>query len=300
MEVLNGRSEININIKCVILMYMGDNWILNYPSIKHRIHRAGSLVMKIIIRKRSVVLTCNSEIQVHIFQEHSELPFPTPGLCNWVFAQGWSTAPSLCELVPDWEERVWGLSRVSFHFFLILYPMATWYATEQERVCGLLGYQNFCQSKKKKSFTKSHHLFTPYFRYSVNLCWMYQVPFRRDYGLVVTTILGSGLRITPTLEFESISQQNQEVSLKLLHSVFSSDWAPHRTALLKSVSDRRSASSRFGLQWCNVCVLGDWVLGFNLGVVNSYLVTMSVTEGWTGGDRFWICGMKKWFLSQYC
>jgi hypothetical protein len=82
MEVLNGRSEININIKCVILMYMGDNWILNYPSIKHRIHRAGSLVMKIIIRKRSVVLTCNSEIQVHIFQEHSELPFPTPGLCN--------------------------------------------------------------------------------------------------------------------------------------------------------------------------------------------------------------------------
>lgn len=42
MEVLNGRSVININIKCVILMYMSDNWILNYPSIKNRIYSARS------------------------------------------------------------------------------------------------------------------------------------------------------------------------------------------------------------------------------------------------------------------
>lgn len=40
MKVLNGRSVININIKCVILMYMSDNWILNYPSIKNRIYSA--------------------------------------------------------------------------------------------------------------------------------------------------------------------------------------------------------------------------------------------------------------------
>lgn len=48
MEVLTDRSVININIKSVILMYMGDNWTLNYPSIKKIIYR--SLVMKIILR----------------------------------------------------------------------------------------------------------------------------------------------------------------------------------------------------------------------------------------------------------
>lgn len=54
MEVLNGRSVININIKCVILMYMSDNWILNYPSIKNRIYSARSLVMKIINYKQKL------------------------------------------------------------------------------------------------------------------------------------------------------------------------------------------------------------------------------------------------------
>ena len=86
MEVLNGRSVININIKCVILMYMSDNWILNYPSIKNRIYSARSLVMKIIIRKRSVGLTYNLKIHAHIYREHSKFPFPTPRLLNKVIA----------------------------------------------------------------------------------------------------------------------------------------------------------------------------------------------------------------------
>ena len=86
MEVLNGRSVININIKCVILMYMSDNWILNYPSIKTRIYSARSLVMKIIIRKRSVGLTYNLKIHAHIYREHSKFPFSTPRLLNKVIA----------------------------------------------------------------------------------------------------------------------------------------------------------------------------------------------------------------------
>lgn len=36
MEVLNGRSVININIKCVILMYTGDNWIFKLPIYKEQ------------------------------------------------------------------------------------------------------------------------------------------------------------------------------------------------------------------------------------------------------------------------
>jgi hypothetical protein len=74
---------------------------------------------------------------------------------------------------------------------------------------------------RKKNHLQNHTIFSPLFRvFSKSLLNVigYQVPFRHDYGLVVTTILGSGLRITPTLEFERTSQQNQEVSLKLSHS----------------------------------------------------------------------------------
>lgn len=67
MEVLNDRSAININIKCVILMYMSDNWILNYPSIKNRIYSARSLVTEIIIRKNSVGLTHNFKTHAYIY-----------------------------------------------------------------------------------------------------------------------------------------------------------------------------------------------------------------------------------------
>jgi hypothetical protein len=88
MEVLNGSSVININIKCVILMYMGDNWILNYPSIKNRIYSARSLVMKIMVRKSSVGLAYNLKIHayIHIYWEHSAFPFLTPRLLNKVIA----------------------------------------------------------------------------------------------------------------------------------------------------------------------------------------------------------------------
>lgn len=91
MEVLNGRSAININIKCVILMYMGDNWILNYPSIKNRIYSARSLVMKIIIKKSSVGLTYNLKIHAHIYWEQSEFSFPTPRLLDKVIATSFSS-----------------------------------------------------------------------------------------------------------------------------------------------------------------------------------------------------------------
>lgn len=86
MEVLNGRSVININIKCVILIYMSDNWILNYPSTKNRIYSARSLVMKIIIRRSSVGLTHNFKVHARIYWEHSKFSFPTPRLLNKVIA----------------------------------------------------------------------------------------------------------------------------------------------------------------------------------------------------------------------
>lgn len=88
MEVLNDRSAININIKCVILMYMSDNWILNYPSIKNRIYSARSLVTEIIIRKNSVGLTYNfkTHAYIYIYWEHSEFSFLAPRLLNKVIA----------------------------------------------------------------------------------------------------------------------------------------------------------------------------------------------------------------------
>lgn len=105
MEVLNGRSVININIKCVILMYMGDNWILNYPSIKHIIHYAGSFFMKIIISKRSVVLPCNSKI--HIYMYFGNIPsfyFPSQDFAIEFLQQGLTTKPTPCELLLDYED----------------------------------------------------------------------------------------------------------------------------------------------------------------------------------------------------
>lgn len=78
MEVVHGRSVINQNIKCVILKYMSDNWVLNYPSIKSRIYSARSLVMKIIVRRSSVGLTHNLKIHARTYREHPELRFSPP------------------------------------------------------------------------------------------------------------------------------------------------------------------------------------------------------------------------------
>lgn len=47
------------------------------------------------------------------------------------------------------------------------------------------------------------------------------------------------------------------------------------------------SSRRFGLRGFNVCVLGGSILGFNLGVINGYLVNVGVSEDGTIEDRAW-------------
>ena len=47
------------------------------------------------------------------------------------------------------------------------------------------------------------------------------------------------------------------------------------------------SSRRFDLRGFNVCVLGCSMLGFNLGVVNGYLVNVGGSEDGTIEDRVW-------------
>lgn len=47
------------------------------------------------------------------------------------------------------------------------------------------------------------------------------------------------------------------------------------------------SSRRFDLWGFNVCVLGGSILGFNLVVVNGYLVNVGVSDNETIKDREW-------------